>query len=129
MSTSRWSTFFGIAYVGFGTASLFTGVLLAVTVTLPRHGLDAPDAASTSCFGLGLLAAGYGVRWASTHRWPRVLAVLALAASAAVALTQVVSHWGQPLNAMNVSTLFLRLLFLVFVWILPRLLADNHQKR
>lgn len=129
LTNARWRTLFGISYLALGTAGVVVGVLMAVMVAIPRHGFDAPDAAYTSCFGLGLLAAGYGVRWGSAHRWPNPLAALALGASAAVALSQVISRWQQPLNGVGVSNAEMSLLFLVFVSILPKLLAGDQSKR
>ncbi len=81
-----------------------------------------------SSFGLGWLAFGYGAWWGNGHRWPQFLMVLALTVSAAVALSQVINHWEQPLNSANVGNLGFSLMSLVIVLLLPRLLAGDLQK-
>ncbi len=122
-------TFLGICYLALGTAALVAGVMWAVPIAFPRSSLDAPEAAYLSCAGLGILASGYGILWGSTYRWPQALVVLALVASAAVALSQVITHWGQPFNSSSVNNLFLSFLLLFFVWLLPRMFAGDRQNR
>lgn len=129
MTTARWRALIGIAGLALGAAYLVLGVLYAVTLAIPRHGLHTVDAVYLSCYGLGWLAFGYGVWWGNAYRWPQVLAVLALSVSAGVALSQVIGHWDQPLNSSNVGNLGFSLMSLFIVLLLPRLLADDLQKR
>lgn len=129
MTTARWRILVGIAGFALGAAFLVVGILYAVTLAIPRHGLDTPDAVFLSSFGFGWFAFGHGVCRGSAHRWPQVLAVLALSVSAAVALSQAIGHWEQPFNSANVGHLGMSLLSLGIVLLLPRLLADEQGKR
>lgn len=129
MTTARWRILIGILGLTLGAAFLVLGVLYAVTLAIPRHGLDTPYAAYLSSFGLGWLAFGYGIWWGSSHRWPQILMVLTLSVSAAVALSQVIGHWGQPFNSANIGNLGFSLLSLFIGVLLPRLLAGHLQKR
>lgn len=129
MTTARWRTLIGILGLTLGAACLVLGIVFVVTIAIPRHGLDAPFAAYLSSFGLGWLAFGYGVWRGSGHRWPQVLMVLALSVSAGVALSQVMAHWEQPFNSSNVGNLGFSFQSLFIGLLLPRLLADDQQKR
>ena len=91
-------------------------VLTALFLALPFGAVEATGALYLGLLGISMLATGSLIRWESTRRLLRLLAVWAALAAAALSAAQSIRAWPQPLNAANLALLLTSLLVLVLAW-------------
>jgi hypothetical protein len=104
----------GISLVWLGLG-LFL-VLTALFLALPFGTVEVTGALYLGLLGISMLATGSLIRWESTRRWLRLLAVGAGLAAAAFSVAQAIRAWPQPLSAANVALLLTSILVLVLAW-------------
>jgi hypothetical protein len=101
-----------LAWLALGLFSVLTALFLA----LPFGTIEAAGALYIGLLGISMLATGCFIRWESTRRLLRLLAIWAALAAAALSVAQSIRAWPQPFNVANVALLLTSIVVLVLAW-------------
>ncbi|GEM_PF-6816533 len=92
-------------------------VLTALFLALPFGIVETASALYLGLLGISMLATGAIVRWGSTRRWLRLLAIWAALAAAALSVAQAIRAWPQPFTTANVALLLISVVVLLLAWL------------